>query len=1115
MAKLDKSKAPYYVRKLDDEYTELLFLPGMHIQNAEMNEIQNNFKNIAKGIGDTILTDGDIVSGAQIIIEDKKATVTEGRLYLEGMVRPIKKQSIEIIGKGTELIGVKIESEAVDHNKDKRLLSQAAGFENYNLPGAERLKETVVLAKDDPDASTLYVLQDGEPVNKVQNTDNFMDKLNTVLARRTYDESGHYKVWGMELSQKNQYEDDFLYASLSEGKAYVEGYEIEKDTATTIKIPRSISTRNISAEPKVYNSGTNKYKLNNYPTSKIHRVIGLIEVKTQLTRQGSLNGSDPIPGIYNPVVDIKEIKQVGGGTTYKKNTDYILESDSVRWLQGGKQPELGASYDIVFTYNKTMEQSKDYKLTADNNGYYLELLSGDKPVNASQMQIDYDFYLHTIHAITLDKNGVVYSLPGQPDTIDKVAPPDITDQNVLLLGYIRVAPMSDELKIQNSRNLRSEMSRIQRMFERLEDMELNQAISDLDKEAMEGEEATLLKGIITDGFIGWSKADVNHKEFSAAIDPINRELTVGNDKKAHELVVDKTKTIKSNLYDRLATVQGVEVLQTQQPYATESHLINPYTVFFDIPSVTLVPSVDNWTDTENVVIQRDGGTVVKTNNITTQGKEYTNQRWYKLNDQRETQDVKKDVSSTVLETAIEYMRSREVAIKGSKFVPNQRGITALFNDVKIELKATNSKYQGENGTVIADENGRVEATFTVPERIRCGTVQVKLYGAETKDKVGTAAYTSNGILRTNTDVVTNTTIVYRTNVYKYVDPLAQTFEFTEDTMINSVGVYLSTIDEKYPVTIQIRGTENSYPSREVLAEKILYPKELKGSDDGSVETKVTFDNPVYCKAMTQYAITILSESPTASMLIQDLGKVDLLTKQIVFKNPYIQGLMFSSSNALTWTAHQTKNIKFNIYAKSYEEKAEVYFNTISGVNYDSIGLIGGTSVPLGCSIEWEYSTDGGKNWLPIVINDTFELNSIVENITIKAILKSTGKISPTIAIDSLLLVGSKNKSNSNYISRNVTTDEKFTDVKIVVDVNAPSGTGVVFYYATDISGTEWKKLKQEESPKVKEVGGYIEYTYTAKETTPAQNLRIKAALTTNNSTIKPRVKNLKCIMKSS
>lgn len=1274
MAKLDLSGAPFYRREVDPDWTEILYNPGRPLPNGELNGQQQIFKRLLKEISDTLFKDGEIIQGAQIILDGNKVTVTEGKIYVQGVVRHFKQQTVTIEGKGRELIGVRLNQKVVSYEQNPDLVDPAAGFPSYKLPGASRLEETLELTVNGADSATIYVLEDGNLLNELKREEEgLMDKILSLLARRTYDESGHYKVWGLELSQKNQIDEDNLYLSMSEGKAYVEGWEIEKRTAVTIPIEKSTTTRSIESEPKIYKTGTTKYKLNNNPVKDIDRVVAEVSVSTVLTRQGAVNGTDPIPSKYNPVVDIKKITQITDGVEYKKNEDFILETGNVKWLAGGKQPELGATYNITFTYNKRMVKGDDYKLSIENNEYYIELLeNGDKPVNTTQMQIDYSFYLHYIASITMDRNGQIRVVKGQPDTANNIVPPDITDQDVLLMGYAIVAPLNDVLKIYNSKNQRTSMLELQQLIQRMEESEINQAITDLDKEAIQGEEATLLKGILTDGFIGWTKSDINHKDYNASINPDLQLLTLGFNQEVRELTLDPAEKDKYTKFDTIVMGKSKDIVLDSQPFGTNTMQINPYTdftdamkPFYDIsvvplagitittdpqykakegqvvtvnvkiddpnkvfkrilvngaevtgntftmpdhnvtvsaeiknveppkkqsiviipndkatittvpanqatvgevvkvivraddskeyalnkidvngvtlsadtfvmpdhvatisvgmkriapsapPILKLTPSVDNWIEENRVVIPREN-TQVKTTNVREgTGQELSSLRWYESTGRTEDRTGGSSTHSSFNTTNkdIYFMRERTVKVIGSRFKPNQDNIVVEFNGTIVEATPSSSLYKGTGNTLKADSNGQVIATFKVPKGTRCGTVNVRIYTTDWTSYVGNAPYTANGTQRTITEIRTTTTTVYRQRYYKYVDPIAQGFSFHEDKILNGVGLYFKNIEDDKTITVQIRETDNGYPSNIILAETIVKKEDLKASTDGSVETKISFDNPVYCEDDKLYVVSVLTDSTKSEVFIEDLGERDLATGTQVVQNPYINGVLFSSSNALTWSAHQTKNLKFNLYGNEFEDKSIVNFSSIKNIDYDGLKVLVDTSVPVDTKLEWEYSSNGGLTWLPLAINSKVDLSKTINEIEIRAIIEARKNVSPAISTESIILVGYKNLEKSSYVTRNVTTDMEYKEVKMIVETDAPSGTGVVFYYATDIDGNDWKSLQQESSkPKIE--GSFTEYTYKATlDESNVKNFRAKIVLTTNNTTVLPLVRRLRCIMK--
>ena len=207
-------------------YTEMLFRAGKVCQSKELNELQSMLKNQIKNVGDTIMTDGNIIEGCQVLIDGTNVTLTKGRIYLGGDVRSVGDTHLTITGKGTETIGALLVSETITPEDDDTLLDCATGYDNYGQDGAYRKKETVKIVVNDPTSSIMYSLTNGNLLNTVPDTDSAqMEKLNNTLARRTYDESGNYKVSGLTLVDKSYNDDDNIYISLEPGKAYVKGYE--------------------------------------------------------------------------------------------------------------------------------------------------------------------------------------------------------------------------------------------------------------------------------------------------------------------------------------------------------------------------------------------------------------------------------------------------------------------------------------------------------------------------------------------------------------------------------------------------------------------------------------------------------------------------------------------------------------------------------------------------------------------------------------------------------------------------------------------------------------------------------------------------------------------------
>jgi hypothetical protein len=248
-------------------------------------------------------------------------------------------------------------------------------------------------------------------------------------------------------------------------------------------------------------------------------------------------------------------------------------------------------------------------------------------------------------------------------------------------------------------------------------------------------------------------------------------------------------------------------------------------------------------------------------------------------------------------------------------------------------------------TITTDINGTVEGVLVIPnnENIRLAsgekTVTITNSPRNLEDESTSSAsarFISNGIQTDQTTVnisailprikrKTKTTQRIR---YKHADPLAQTFTVTDDT-----GIFATSIDlffaEKAPATggnanVPVRAylvsTVNGYPSGEVIpgSEVNINYDDVRISEDGSIPTTFNFPSPIYLSPDTQYAIVAFSTCPDYKAFISEVGgdKVDLITGQIISAQPAV-GTLFASSNKRTWTAFQTKDLKFKLRRASF------------------------------------------------------------------------------------------------------------------------------------------------------------------------------------------------------
>jgi len=230
-------------------------------------------------------------------IEGSAANIQSGVYFLRGNFVTINPQTVilsQYTATPTVKVGLTVLEEIVNADEDASLNDNAQGFSNYSAPGADRLKisafltSKLIIDNEDPSFVELMRIQNGEIETFVENTDyNF---IKAEFARRTYDESGDYYIKPFDISVKNTLNDylgndgiynegDFTYQGntpsdslmeyiISSGKAYVRGFEIQKQTDTVIDIEKPRTTRQVFAEAVPLSVGP-KITINNVHGSPV------------------------------------------------------------------------------------------------------------------------------------------------------------------------------------------------------------------------------------------------------------------------------------------------------------------------------------------------------------------------------------------------------------------------------------------------------------------------------------------------------------------------------------------------------------------------------------------------------------------------------------------------------------------------------------------------------------------------------------------------------------------------------------------------------------------------------------------------------------------------------
>lgn len=1131
---------PYY-NNFDPskEYTMVLARPGYVEQSREFNESQAVTREYLKRISDTVLVEGTIISGCEIIISETDVTISAGKLYLAGLVRDVAESHVTITGVGYETIGALLNQVIITEIEDPTLLDPAEDYENYSMPGAHRLKETISIVSNDTTAQIIYKLQDGALINAATNTE--ITVINDVLATRTYDEIGNYKVSGLEIQNKNEESEDGtqLKVSVNSGKAYVKGYSVVKQVSNILYIDKAKDTREVIGEPKVYHTGTAKYKLNNSPVALIEEVLAQVSKTQSITRGNTGGGSDLLP--LTPVVDITSI--TAGATTYIKGVDYQLTANSVDWSLAGAEPSSGSTYTCTWTYNKVLVKDTDYKLTSDTTGDYIDFtgMVGTVPVNNSSFTITYPFYLSRQDLVVVDKTGVISVIKGQSDIISRVSCPDYNNVDFFKLGDITILANSNTIYINNNAIQRLPIEKLYAMLQRIEDLEYNDAVNDLDTVAQERESASTLKGILTDSFVNFDKADLTHSLYKSSLDVTDRvllpEFTRTSIKPTLDTANSTVSKFSSNIIAK-ASGAGYTVLFNQNN-ATEAISVNPYAIYTRSATVSISPSATSRVG--NVYTSEASNTPITNNivayyyyrnsyNYETEVASLAAQGYsvavnvnnsgdnWRYNDTSST-----TVSGTKVTTSIKsrfywHIPQDTITIYGNNFMPYQDNLVVTFDGIEVSCSAT-APYVGTSpGTLKANANGYTTGTFVIPANVVHGTKKVVISGStsgvqgSTSTVTGSTIFTSSGVVYDTYNTINHVNVVY-----KPYDPVAQSFSLDESCFIYGVTLYFASKSASSNVTVELRGMENGYPNTTQYAAKVLYPSQVNVSSNGSAETTIVFNDPIYCDGDKQYCIVVESESTEYQVFISTVGKTDVLTGNKVTSQINSGGVLFTSSNALTWTANQNMDLKMKLLSERFNTSAVALFNPIT-VNANMLYLNADAILSVGCNCVWEYRTDNditqnANKWYSITPYVETYLSSTISKVQLRARFTGTPIVSPVVNLDLINLDAILFKTSGSYVTKNVVMSQNFTTVKQVVDLSLPSGCTATVQFCTDGNGaTEgaWTTATQTGTSTVN-----TEYTQYTFETTcaSATNFRARINLSTANPTVIPKARNFMNIIK--
>ena len=1030
----------------------LLFIDGRYLQGAELNEMQSLTAKRIAGIGDAIFSDGDVVSDAQISVDAATGAVTAqaGRIYVAGAVRDVPEASFFIPVSGTVAVGVHVTARSVSEVDDATLYNPAVGTRSEGEPGAWR--EIVELSWGwssdgaEGDFYGIYPVDDG--VVRAKETPPDLSSVSQAIAAYDVQSTGGgtYAVAGLGVHVLEDSASGQVY-SVDAGKARVAGRGVELSTSRRIVWATEPDLRTIDTEVALADgTASQRVSLAHVPVWAIDSVR-ITKRKTVSITHGAYSGCADDLG-ETGVVEI--ISAAQGDTIYAQGSDFTKTGDTIDWAMSGEEPATGSTYTVSFNYIDTVEPED-----ADADGY---TVSG--AVEGTQIITAYRQALPRYDRLCLTAEGLFTWIEGVASETARQKP--VVPDGVLALATIDQTWRPGTRSVVNDGVRVVSMSDMEALSARV-DYALNQVSLNRLESDVASREAGVKAGLFVDPLLDDSMRDQGVEQSGAVV---NQCLLLPVSADVHALPGCPDVPTGRSYVDAEALSQALR---------TGSMKVNPYLAFAPVPAgVTLKPSVDNWTETQSVwaspVTQVFNKNVYAPHGI-----------WGHAHGETVTETKTSTMVSGQTTTRIEYLRRISVSFTVTGFEAGEALASVTFDGIDVTPSGLS-----------ASSAGVVTGSFTIPAKVPAGSKRVVFDGSQGSH--GEAVFTGQGTLT----VQTLRTLRVITNFR--IDPLAQTFVLDADTQCTGCDLWFTACGGD--VTVQIRETANGVPTQNIVAQGKVARSSVVVTGGGY--TRIHFDAPVLLSAGVEYALVVLADESTTAVAIAETGKYDATHGQWVISQPYTVGVLLSSSNASTWTAHQDKDLAFRILKADYGSagSSEVSLGGAAVTGATDLMLLGVPEIPSsGCAVDYILSLPDGTE-MSVDCGQAVKLASAVTGtVSVRAVLTGTADMSPLVWPGAELAEG-VTAASGDYCSRSIPAAGA-SKATVIYDAYVPSGATVVPKIKKDDG--EWETLTAGATTLMDE--GWVEFVWTtALSSVASAKLKIEM---TGTPAARPMVANIR------
>lgn len=1028
-------------------YERLLFVGKVGVQAPEFNELQSGIYDHVKNIADTLFKDGDVAKDGRVVVnpDTGQATCEAGLVYLNGKVRHVPAKSLQLPLQGVVAVGVYLQSSVVTALEDPSLLDPTRTTRNYNQPGAARLKVQAVWGyANDGQTGDFY------PVYTVDNG---------ILLAKDPPPNLDSVTQAIARYDRDSAGGDYVVSGLQVAIApdSPSGEQMYTVTAGRAHVnghamELGTSRRIVYAAVPDSRTITGEPQLSSGPAAqRVNLAFGPVAVieEVRITKESVpitlTHGSYAGAMDLLPETSVLDILEVKqGATTYVKGTDYKLTAGKTDWSLPGAEPAPGSTYTVVFRYIEAVTPT-----AVDESGFTVE-----GAVAGTLIETTYQQKLPRYDCLVTSDAGELTWVKGVAADYNPQVP--AVPPGLLLLATVHQT-WTIARQVINSGNRMMPMAELSLLRSDIDAVMAQLAELRLVSNA-QTREAGAKKGLLVDPFVNDSVRDAGTAQTAVTVGGM---LTLPITATAHAL--------PSDVAGRTALASTL-VSILEQPLRTGSMKVNPYLAFDPIPAAAaLTPAVDQWTDV-----------------ISTYADPVTERFTVGAGNRSSVSTSTSDVLLSSSLSRKEYLRQIDVQFRLSGFGGNETLATVRFDGLAV------------TPANVANNNGVVTGKITIPAHVPAGSKRVEFVGGG--GSRGEAVFVGAGTLQTDQrQLVTRVT----TTVWWQADPLAQTFSLPRAAHIGGVDLWF-TAKGTSTVVVQIRETSTGLPTRTVLAEARLAPANINLAGT----TRAVFDTPVWLPANTEYAIVVLSNDADTALSIAELGQWDDYNKRWITSQPFQVGVLLSSSNASTWTAHQDKDMAFRLLAAQCSETTRL-------INLGSVAVTAATDLML-LSLSHSPVPDAYVSYsLGLPDNVTLNVadgqpvrlaNPITGNVTVTATLHGTAGATPVLFPGSQLIVGQV-AASADYVSRAIPAGSN-ARVRVILEGDIPSGANVAVSVSGVDAGDTWHPAGYLSSTPLGD--NWHELTFELASVSEAM-VKVKLDLG-GNSAARPQLKDLRVIV---